>query len=294
MNKGILHGILAYALWGLFPIFWKQLSEVEAFQIIGHRIIWSFAILFGVSVFIQRKSLKEMIPSFPNLKIYTAASILIGINWFLYVWAVNSGHIVESSLGYFINPLLSVLFGILFFKERLRTGQILPLILATTGVLYLSFALDSVPWIALSLAFSFGLYGVVKKLAPLHPIQGLTLETGILVLPALIFLIQRQVIGEGAFLHIDIRTNFLLIAAGIITTLPLLFFASAARKIPMSMLGFLQYLSPSLQFLCGILIYKEAFAREQFIGYGLVWLSLAIFALEGFREKVKNDRLRAA
>jgi chloramphenicol-sensitive protein RarD len=293
MNKGILHGILAYALWGLFPIFWRELHHVEAFQIVGHRIVWSFVMLFGVSVFIQRKSISDLVPTKSHFKTYAVASFLIGINWFLYVWAVNSGHVLESSLGYFINPFFSVLFGILFYKETLRTGQFLALVLAAAGVLYLTFAVGSVPWIALTLAVSFGLYGAVKKSALLPPVQGLLLETACMLIPAFLFLVFRETEGKGDFLHTDGYTNLLLVGAGMVTTLPLLLFASAAQKIPMSMLGFLQYLSPTLQFLCGILIFKEEFSSTKLIGYGLVWLSLALFAAEGIRFRRMSSKFKA-
>ena len=293
MNKGILHGILAYALWGLFPIFWRELHHVEAFQIVGHRIVWSFIMLLGVSAFLQRKPLNSLVPSAAHFKTYAMASFLIGINWFLYVWAVNSGHVLESSLGYFINPLFSVLFGILFYKETLRMGQFLALVLAAAGVLYLTFAVGSVPWIALTLAVSFGLYGAVKKSAPLPPVQGLLLETACMLIPAFLFLVFRETEGLGAFLHSDGYTNLLLISAGMVTTLPLLLFASAAQKIPMSMLGFLQYLSPTLQFLCGILIFKEDFSSTKLIGYALVWVSLIWFAVEGIRFRSRSSKIKA-
>jgi chloramphenicol-sensitive protein RarD len=291
MNKGIVHGFLAYVFWGLFPIFWKQLLEVESFQIIAHRIVWSFVLMVSLMIFLTKTG-KESFP-FPGkavLKIYAIASILIGINWFLYVWAVNSEQIVESSLGYFMTPLFSVTLGLAFFKERLRPAQWFALSLAASGVLYLSFALNSVPWIAISLALSFSLYGMVKKLAPLHPMQGLSLETGALLLPALAFLILRESEGMGAFLNYGRITDVKLIFTGLITTLPLLLFASAARKIPLTMLGFLQYVSPTLQLVCGVFIYKEEFSQRQMIGFGIVWLALAIFALEGYRWNSKKGK----
>jgi len=289
MTKGMWHGLLAYIFWGLFPIFWRQLSGVESFQIIAHRIVWSFLFLVLVLVVLQkRRNEKFVFPAWTVLKIYITSSILIGINWFLYVWAVNSGHIVESSLGYFITPLLSVLFGVLFFKERMRPIQWISLGLAACGVLYLSFAIGAFPWIAISLAISFGLYGLVKKLAPLSPMIGLSLETGFLVLPSLAFLLMRAYSGSSAFMHQGLTTDLLLICAGLVTTLPLLLFASAARKIPLSMLGFLQYVSPSLQLFCGVFIYNEAFTSRQLMGYGFVWIGLLVFALDGYQAYAQN------
>jgi chloramphenicol-sensitive protein RarD len=281
MKKGILHGILAYGSWGLFPIFWKQLQSVDALQIIGHRIVWSFFVVSGLLLLLTKVSRKELIPSRNVLLVYVVASLLIGVNWLLYVWAVNSGHIVESSLGYFINPLFSVLFGIFFFGEKLRKLQILALLLATAGVVYLSLTVGSVPWIALSLALSFGLYGVVKKKASLPPLHGLLLETGLLFIPAVAYLLFREANQTAAFLHGSAKTNMLLLACGAITTFPLVFFASAAQKIPLSLLGFLQYLSPTLQFLTGVLLYQEPFSQERFAGFGLVWVALGVFAWDG-------------
>jgi len=216
------------------------------------------------------------------LRIYFAAAVLIGINWLVYIWAVNAGFIVEVSLGYYINPLLNVFMGVLFLRERLRTLQWVPLGLATVGVLYLAFAYGSLPWIALTLAFSFGLYGLVKKTAPLGSLYGLTLETGLLFLPALLYLLYSETTGQGAFLHSGAISNVLMMGAGLMTTVPLLMFASAARRIPLSLVGILQYIAPTLQFLLGVLVYGEPFTHTQFIGFGIVWVALILFGVEGY------------
>jgi chloramphenicol-sensitive protein RarD len=217
-----------------------------------------------------------------TFRIYSVAALLIGVNWLVYVWAVNAGFIVETSLGYFINPLLSVLMGVFFLRERLRAAQWAPLALAASGVAYLAFAYGRPPWIALSLAFSFGFYGLVKKLAPLGSLDGLTLETGILFLPALAYLGFAEANHTGAFLHTGIAPDLLMIGAGVVTTIPLLLFASAAKRIPLSTIGILQYLAPTIQFLIGVLIYKEAFDRSRLIGFGIVWLALIIFWAENY------------
>lgn len=293
MNKGIIHGLLAYVAWGLFPIFWKQLHEVESFQVVAHRVVWSFVFLAGFLVLMGRTGKFPFpLPSNSILKTYLLAGCLIGINWFLYVWAVNSGHIVESSLGYFINPLFNVLLGMAFFQERLRLWQWIPLGLAGLGVLYLSLALGSFPWIAITLAISFSFYGMVKKRAPLPPVQGLAIETTVLLIPAFGFLVYKEMAGFGAFLHVGSKIDILLIVTGLVTTFPLLLFASAAQKIPLSVIGILQYVSPTLQFLCGVLIYDEDFTMRQFLGYGLVWLALLIFTIDGFfhyQRKAQNQ-----
>jgi chloramphenicol-sensitive protein RarD len=216
------------------------------------------------------------------LRIYFVSALLIGANWLIYVWSVNAGYIVEASLGYFINPLFSVLLGVVFLRERLRPLQWLPVGLAATGVLYLTFIYGSLPWIALSLAFTFGLYGLVKKTAPLGSLYGLTLGTGLLFLPALAYLLYVNATGSGAFLHSSPTANFLMVGAGLVTIVPLLMFSSAARQIPLSLVGILQYITPSMQFLLGVLVYREAFSFHQLLGFGIVWLGLIIFWAEGF------------
>jgi chloramphenicol-sensitive protein RarD len=282
MKKGIWYAIGAYCAWGLFPIYWKWLHNIPALQLIAHRIAWSF-ILLAIIIFVTRQwrsfhsSLNRRV-----LLIYLAAAVLLSINWLTYVWAVNAGFIVETSLGYFINPLLSVLMGVIFLRERLRPLQWVPVGLAAAGVLYLTFAYGSLPWIALTLAFSFGIYGLVKKTAPLGSLYGLTLETGILFVPAVGFLIYLQTMGQGAFLNSNPITDLLLVGAGLVTTLPLLMFASAAQRIPLSMVGVLQYIAPTLQFLIGVLVYREPFDHSHLIGFGMVWLALILFWGEGF------------
>jgi chloramphenicol-sensitive protein RarD len=282
MNKGILYGIGAYIAWGFFPIYWKFLHHVPAIQLIGHRIIWSCLLLLITILVTQqwdefRKTINAKV-----IRIYTIAAILIGINWLVYVWAVNADFIVETSLGYFINPLLSVLMGVIFLKERLRYAQWIPVILAAIGVTYLTFVYGRLPYIALTLAFSFGLYGLVKKMSPLGSLYGLAIETAILFIPALIYLIVMEVNSTAAFLHTGLTSDLLMIGAGLVTTVPLLMFASAARSIPLWVVGLLQYIAPTLQFLIGIFIYKEPFSHNQLIGFGIVWAALIVFVVENF------------
>ena len=283
MNKGILNGIAAYAMWGVFPVYWKLLHEVPALQVIGHRISWSFILLI---VFIlltrQWKDFRSAALTAKTIGIYAVASVLLTVNWLVYVWGVNAGFIVETSLGYFINPLLSVLLGVIFLHERLRPAQWIPVALATAGVTYLTVAYGRLPWIALSLAFSFGLYGFVKKLAPLGSLYGLTLETGIVFPVALIYLFFVGFNGTGAFLQTGARIDLLLIGAGVVTTIPLLMFASAARQIPLTVVGLLQYIAPTMQFLIGLFLYKEPFDHAHLIGFGIVWIALIIFWVENF------------
>ena len=283
MNKGILNGIGAYALWGFFPIYWKLLHRVPALQVIGHRISWSFVLLI---VFIlltrQWKDFQYTALTSKTLGIYFIASVLLTVNWLVYVWGVNAGFIVETSLGYFINPLLSVLLGVIFLREHLRPVQWIPVALASTGVIYLTVAYGRLPWIALTLAFTFGFYGFVKKLAPLGSLYGLTLETGIVFPFALIYLAVVQFTNRGAFLHDGALIDALLIGAGLVTTIPLLMFASAAQQIPLTVVGILQYIAPTLQFLIGVFIYHETFDQSRLVGFGLVWLALIIFWAESY------------
>ncbi len=283
MRKGILYGIGAYVLWGLFPLYWKQLHQVDALQVIGHRISWSFILLL---VYIlatrQWKDFRSVAFTRRTLGTYLIAGILLSINWLIYVWGVNSGFIVETSLGYFINPLLSVLLGVVFLRERLRPLQWVPVGIAAIGVVYLTFVYGRLPWIALSLAFSFGFYGFVKKLSPLGSLYGLTLETGILFPVALIYLAIIGFNGTGTFLHDGTTVDMFLIGAGAVTVIPLLMFASAAKQIPLSIVGMLQYIAPTLQFLIGVLVYKEPFDQAHFIGFSIVWVALIIFAVESY------------
>ena len=270
-------------IWGLFPLYWKWLQHVPALQLICHRILWSCLILAGVILCLRRSKAFRVTALTPSVvPIYIAAALLIGINWLVYVWAVNNGFIIEASLGYFINPLLSILLGVIFLRERLRSWQWVPIGLSALGVLYLTFTYGRLPWIALTLASSFGLYGLVKKTAPLGSLYGLALETGLLFVPALLYLVYANGIGQGAFLHTGAGSDLLMVGAGLITTVPLLMFASALQRIPLFLVGILQYITPTLQFLLGALIYREPFTYDQLIGFGIVWVALIIFGVEGF------------
>ncbi len=280
MNTGILAAIGAYVSWGLLPIYWKLLAHVPTPQLLCHRVVWSFAVLGVFLTLKQRLGAlgRSLTPSV--WRIYILASLLIGVNWFVYVWSVNAGYIVETSLGYFINPLLSVLLGVVFLRERLRPLQWAPLLLATAGVVYLTLSYGRPPWIALCLAVTFSLYGLVKKKAPLGAFEGLTLETGLLLPPALIWLGLNQARGTGVFLHAGSSTDLLLLGAGVVTTAPLVMFAAAAHRIPLSMIGILQYIAPTIQFLLGVFLYHEPFSHTQFLGFGAVWSAVGLFLVE--------------
>jgi chloramphenicol-sensitive protein RarD len=283
MKKGLLYGIGAYALWGFFPIYWKILHDVPALQVIGHRIGWSFVLLLAYIVARgQWQAFRASAMNWRTIGIYSIAAVLLSFNWLIYVWGVNAGFIVETSLGYFINPLLSVLLGVVFLRERLRPWQWVPVGIAAIGVGYLTFVYGRLPWIALSLAFTFGFYGFVKKLSPLGSLHGLTLETGIVFPVAVIYLVFVGLNGTGAFFHDGARIDAFLIGSGLVTTIPLLMFASAAKQIPLSIVGLLQYIAPTIQFLIGVFIYKEPFDQAHFIGFSIVWVALIIFAAESY------------
>ena len=283
MSKGIWNGLGAYVLWGFFPIYWKLLHEVPALQVIGHRIVWSFILLVAVIVLTRQWHNFRSAALAPKvIGLYAVAGVLLSINWLVYVWGVNAGFIVETSLGYFINPLVSVLLGVVFLRERLRSMQWLAVGLAAAGVIYLTLTYGRPPGIALSLAFSFGIYGLVKKLAPLGSLYGLTLETALVFPAAQIYLLFAESTGTGAFLHQGAVTDLLLIGTGVVTSIPLLMFASAARQIPLTMIGVLQYVAPTIQFLIGVFLYHESFDQSRLIGFSLVWIALIIFWVESY------------
>ena len=285
--SGFWYGVAAYGIWGLFPLYWKLVQHVPALQILGHRIVWSFAALAVLTTFSRGASAAPSLWNVPArvIGVYAIAAVLIGVNWFLIVYAVNAGFIVETSLGYYITPLVNVLLGVVVFRERLRAGQWFAVALAAAGVVYLTRAYGSVPWIAVGLATSFGSYGLVKKAAPLDSLRGLTLETAVLVVPAAAYLAALHASGRGAFLHTGSATDLLLVGGGLVTIGPLLLFASAVRRIPLSVMGLLQYIAPTMQFLLGVFLYHEPFSRTQFIGFAIVWTALVVFSVEGLRAR---------
>ncbi len=281
-SRGTWYAIWAYAMWGLLPVFWKQLQHVPSSQLLCHRVVWSFFCLLAITWYLGRGATRGS-PALDRktVRIYICASLLIGINWSLFIWAVNAGFLVEISLGYFLSPLLSVALGVIFFREGLRLPQWVAIGLAGLGLLYMTILYRSLPWISLTLATSFALYGMVKKKAPLESIPGLGLETAILFFPALAWLLAAEMRGHGAFLHSGTATDLMLITAGPMTTLPLLLFTSAVRRVPLSVVGMTQYVSPTLQFLLGVLVYNEPFTRARLIGFAMVWLALLVFAADG-------------
>lgn len=281
MNKGYPAAIAAYSFWGLSPIFWKLLSEIPAFEILLHRIIWSLPFLLIILYWRNGfKKIKELFRNFSQKRLYFLSAFLLAVNWLLFIWSVNNGYIVEASLGYFINPLVNVLLGVVLLKEHIRRVQWMAIILAAAGVLYLTFNYGSFPWIALSLAGSFGFYGLIRKTASLGSIDGLAFEMVVLYVPALFLFGHLGITDQLVFVNVKFTTEILLIVTGLFTSFPLLLFAFAARKIPYGTLGFIQYIAPTFQFLLGVFLYNENFSSQRFSGFLFIWLALIIYSVE--------------
>ena len=287
MRSGILSAGLAFLCWGLFPLYFHALSAVPPMQILVHRVLWSLLFLAIIlTIRHQWKWLGELRGQPKVMGSFVISSLLLSGNWLLYIWAVNNGHVIEASLGYFINPLVNVMLGYLVLKERLRTGQWAAIALAASGVLWLTWQAGQMPWIALILAASFGGYGLMRKTAALGALEGLSFETLILFPFALGYLGYLTLHGENSFLTTTSdTTRYLLIAAGPITAIPLLLFASGARKIPLSVLGLLQYIGPTIQMSLGIFVFHEAFTAARLVGFVLIWSALAIYAIEGMVQR---------
>jgi chloramphenicol-sensitive protein RarD len=295
-RNGLLVAAASFVLWGLMPLYWHLLKAVPSLQIVAHRIVWSALMVVAWLLWTQGRGWLRAALARPRAAWMLALSgVLIGGNWGLYIWAVNAGHVVETSLGYFINPLLNVVIGVLFLRERLNPWQWLSVAIATTGVVWLTFNYGSFPWIALSLALSFGLYGLLRKLVAIDAVAGLGVESVYLFLPALALLLWGETHGSGGFLDgWGFAMGVLLIVSGALTALPLIGFAYAVRRVPLSVVGLMQYIAPTLQFLLGVLVFHEAFDRDRAIGFGFIWVALALYAAEGLLRSRRQAALSAA
>jgi chloramphenicol-sensitive protein RarD len=289
-RKGLLIAASAFVLWGLMPLYWHLLKAVPSLQIVAHRVLWCAVLVALWLLWTQGRGWFAAILAKPRLAAMLALSgLCIGVNWGLYIWAVNAGHVVESSLGYFINPLLNVVIGTLFLRERLNPTQWLSVAITAGGVLWLTFNYGSFPWIALTLAGSFGLYGLIRKLAAVDSVTGLGFENSVLLLPAVGFLLWAETNGHGGFLPFNgssswgLGVDALLIFGGVLTALPLVAFSFAVRRVPLSTIGLMQYIAPTMQFLIGVLVFHEAFDRDRAIGFIVIWIALAIFAFDSVR-----------
>jgi len=281
MNPGILYAALAYVAWGLFPLYFRHLAGVGAFEIVLHRVVWSLAFLCALLLWLRRWSWLGPLRHRPAvLAASSVSALLLSANWLVYVWAVMNGRVLDASLGYFINPLVNVLLGFFVLHERPRSGQWAAVALAACGVLWLAVRGPHLPWVGLVIAVSFGLYGLMRKTAALGAIEGLTLETLLLAPWALALLAWRSWQGSGSLAQPDGATLAWLIGVGPLTAVPLLLFAAGARRIPLATLGFLQYVSPSLQLMLGVWLFGEPLAGDRLIGFVLIWIALALYSLE--------------
>lgn len=287
-RRGIWVAVAAYVIWGVMPLYWHLLKAVPSLQIIMHRIAWSTVLVCGYLFWKYGRSWLRETLTIPHARWALALSgALIAFNWGLYIWAVNAGHVVETSLGYFINPLINIVLGVVLLHERLNRIQWLAVGIAACGVLWLTFNYGSFPWIALTLACTFASYGLVRKLVGVPPVRGLGVESLYLFLPALAVLLWGESNGMGGFIAHDGIPAWgwgiaaLLVVGGLLTALPLIWFADAVQRIPYSLVGVLQYIAPTLQLLAGVLVLGEPFGRDRAIGFAFIWLALAIYALDG-------------
>ncbi len=279
-SLGLIFGLSAYILWGLFPLYWPLLKPASAYEIVAHRAVWT--LIFCLVVLAFHKKLRHTISQLRNTRTLlglAATSALISVNWIVYIWATNSGHVVEASLGYYINPLVIIAFGVLLLKEKMRIGQWVAVGIATTGVAVLTIDYGRLPWIALVLALSWGSYGVIKKVLGLGALEGLTIETMLSLIPYATFLIFLESQGSGQFGH-SWGLSLLLLSAGAITAIPLLLFNGSTTRLPYTVIGLLQYITPTIQFSIGVWIRHEAMPTARWIGFIFIWLALVALAID--------------
>jgi len=282
--SGIAYAVPAFLIWGLSPVYWKTIQSVPAFEILMHRIVWSF--FFLMPMIILGKRWGEFRDAVRNPRMFSLlflTTVIIALNWFVFIWAINHGHILQTSLGYYINPLVNVFLGMIFLRERLRPLQIMALILAGAGVLYLTLWMGEFPWIALTLALSFGFYALIRKVAPVGPLAGLFMETLILSLPAMAYLFYLDVMGAGSIFRVGMKTDIFLMGAALVTGLPLLLFTQGAKRLHLSTVGFLQYISPSCTFVLAVFVYHEPIFQAQIIAFALVWAALLVYSADSVR-----------
>lgn len=284
MNPGIAYATLAFAAWGLFPLYFRQIASVHPLEVVLHRSVWSLLFVLVLLAALRRfDGLRALAATPRKLGLLAFSALLLSSNWLIYVYAVQSGQVVEASLGYFINPIVNVLLGVLVLRERLNPVQWTAVALAAAGVLWLTLLYGRLPWIALVLALSFGLYGLLRKTSPLGPLEGLAAETMLLaplMLPALLWWTLR---GDGAMARGDLALDAWLVIGGPLTALPLLLFAAGARRLPLTTVGLLQYLSPTIQLALGVWVFHEPFDRARLVGFAFIWAALLLYTLDGLR-----------
>ncbi|CEI80678.1 transporter [Oceanobacillus oncorhynchi subsp. incaldanensis] len=298
LQQGAVITFAAYLLWGIFPIYWKFLEHVPAGEVLAHRIVWS--LIFMIFLVLVTGNWRELIETVHELKkdkkktiAIITASIVISINWFLFIFSVQHGHVLQASLGYYINPLISILLAVFVLKEKTTKGQVLSFILAGIGVLYLTLSYGVFPWISLLLAITFGFYGLIKKTLHLHAMYGLTIETLVVAPIALLYLLFVPSEGSFTFSPLFTSDNLLLIGAGGVTAIPLLLFAAGAKRIPLAMVGFLQYVAPTIMFFLGVFLYNETFTVHHMITFALIWAALIIYMASIYRDAPRRKRRKA-
>lgn len=281
---GVVYAASAFLIWGISPLYWKALRALPAFEIILHRMVWSFFFLLPLIIMLRRW--QEFVGALKNhrtLLMLLFTALMVGTNWLLYIWAVNHDRLLQASLGYYINPLVNVVLGMVFLKERLRTLQILAVLLAAVGVIYLTFSYGQFPWIALTLGVTFGFYGLVRKIAPVGSLVGLTVETLLLSIPALVYLFYLDSHGRGSIFRVNLKTDLMLMGCALVTAIPLLFFTLGARRLYLSTVGLLQYIAPSCMFILAVFLFREPFSSAQVVTFILIWTALAIYSTDSMR-----------
>lgn len=293
-RKGLLAGLAAWLIWGLFPLYWRSLSPATPLELLAHRVVW--AVLSVAIVLFVVKRWREVFAVFRSRRdalVLVAASIAIGVNWGMFIYGVNADRTVEVSLGYYVNPLVSVLMGVWFFAERLRPLQWAAIAIATAAVVVMTVEVGRFPWLAMSLAVSFGVYGLLKKISPTAPLTGLMVEALILLPAALALLGYLLAKGQSSFGHHGVVHAGLIMLMGVVTAVPLVLFAVSAQNIPLSTLGVMQYITPTMQFLLGVAVFREPMSPARWAGFGIVWLALVIFSYDALRQAQRDRRTRA-
>ncbi len=281
---GLFFAGSAFFIWGLSPIYWKALGSVPSFEVLMHRMVWSFVFLAPMVVAKGHwLEFRAAITQWRTLGILTATTTIVGCNWFLFIWAINNDHVLQTSMGYYINPLVNVLLGVLFLKERLRPLQLTAVGIAAAGVIYLTVSYGAFPWVSIALALSFALYGLIRKVSPVGPLVGLTVETFLLSVPAAIYLIHLEHIGRGAFGTTGLNITLLLMGAALMTGLPLLLFTKGTKLLNLSTIGFLQYIAPSCTFLLAVFVYQEPLVNAQLVTFISIWVALSIYSTDALR-----------
>ena len=290
-RNGAFYGISAYLIWGLFPIYFKLVANIPALEIVAHRVVWSVALLIIlVSGTKQWKSVLLAVSQPKTFITLCGSAVLITLNWYVFMYAVSHNQLIQSSIGYFINPLISMALGFIFLRERMLKWQRISFLIATIGVVYYTAQFKQVPWIALVLASTFSFYGVLRKTAKVESVAGLTVETFVMVPLAFGYLVYLNYVGDGAFCQSNLRNDLLLPISGILTAVPLALFTIAARRLQLITVAFLQYITPSLHFLLAIFIYKEPFTNVHLLSFSMIWIGLFIYSFEAWRHSTNYDK----